>query len=96
MFPLLSAFGGVLLLTHAHAEFELKSEYLIQSTHTMMGLLAMFVAAGRWLELRLAPVEGIATATATLSEDGKIAGFIGVLALFLIGLIMMFYREPLF
>jgi putative copper resistance protein D len=94
MFPLLAAFGGVLLLTHAHAEFELKSEYLIQSTHTMMGLLAMFVAAGRWLELRLAPADGPAEGAGCV--EGTIAGFIGVLALFLIGNIMMFYREPLF
>lgn len=93
LFPILSAFGGVLLLTHAHAEFELKSEYLIQSTHTMMGLLAMFVAAGRWLELRLVPAEGPAPAES--AAEGRIAGFIGVFALFLIGNIMMFYREPL-
>jgi len=90
MFPVLCAFGGILLLTHAHAEFELKSEFLIQSTHTTMGLLAVLMASGRWLELRLAPAQG------ETYTEGSIAGFIGIVAMFLIGNIMMFYREPLF
>jgi putative copper resistance protein D len=94
MFPILSAFGGILLLTHAHAEFELKSEYIIQSTHTTMGLLAVMVAAGRWLELRLAPADG--PDDGTVVNEGTVAGFISILSLFLIGNIMMFYREPLF
>jgi putative copper resistance protein D len=83
MFPLLSAFGGILLLTHAHAEFQLKTEYLIQSTHVSMGLLAVILACSRWLELKLP------------SRGAKIAGFISVFALFLIGNCLMFYREPL-
>lgn len=91
IFPMLCAFGGVLLLTHAHAEFELKSEFLIQTTHTAMGLLAVTMAAGRWLELRL-PL----TAAGTISSESKIAGFSAILAMFLIGMILMFYREPLF
>ena len=94
MFPILSAFGGILLLTHAHAEFELKSEYIIQATHTTMGLLAVMVAAGRWLELRLAPADG--QDDGTVINEGSIAGFISILSIFLIGNIMMFYREPLF
>jgi putative copper resistance protein D len=94
MFPILCAFGGILLLTHAHAEFELKSEYLIQSTHTAMGLLAVVVASGRWLELRLAETDE-RYAGGGYSE-GKVAGFIAILAMFLIGLILLVYREPLF
>jgi len=92
LFPILCAFGGVLLLTHAHAEFELKSEYLIQSTHTAMGLLAVIMASGRWLELRLAETDGSYGGYL----DGKIAGFVSILAMFLIGNILLFYREPLF
>jgi putative copper resistance protein D len=88
VFPVLCAFGGILLLTHAHAEFELKSEFLIQSTHTTMGLLAVIMAAGRWLELRLATAQGYV--------EGRIAGFIAILSMFLIGNFLMFYREPLF
>jgi putative copper resistance protein D len=94
VFPMLCAFGGILLLTHAHAEFEPKSEYLIQSTHTMMGLLAVIMAAGRWLELNLAPADGPTGSDSYL--EGSIAGFIAIFSMFLIGNIMMFYREPLF
>lgn len=95
LFPLLCAFGGILLLTHAHAEFELRSEFLIQSTHTTMGLLAVIMASGRWLELRLVPAAGPGSADDTYRE-GSIAGFIAIFAMFLIGNIMMFYREPLY
>jgi putative copper resistance protein D len=54
VFPILCAFGGILLVTHAHTPFEIKRDYLVQSTHLAMGLLALIMAAGRWLELRLA------------------------------------------
>ncbi len=85
--PILSAFGGILLLTHAHAEFELKSEFLIQATHTTMGLLAMIMASGRWLELRMVTPDGY--------QEGRIAGVISMVAMLLIGVLMVFYREPL-
>ena len=94
VFPMLCAFGGILLLTHAHAEFELKSEFLIQSTHTTMGLLAVLMASGRWLELRLAPADGPSERVGY--AEGSVAGFVAIVAMFLIGNIMMFYREPLF
>ena len=93
VFPVLCAFGGILLLTHAHAQFELKSEFLIQSTHTTMGLLAVLMATGRWLELRLAP-GGLMGCESY--REGRIAGFIAIFSMFLIGNIMMYYREPLF
>jgi putative copper resistance protein D len=94
VFPVLCAFGGILLLTHAHAEFELKSEFLIQSTHTTMGLLAVLMASGRWLELRLVPANRAAGREGYI--EGSVAGFVAMVAMFLIGNIMMFYREPLF
>jgi putative copper resistance protein D len=94
LFPMLCAFGGILLLTHAHAEFELKSEYLIQSTHTAMGLLAVVMASGRWLELRLAGPVG--TTAREGYPEGRMAGVIAVLAMLFIGAILLFYREPLF
>lgn len=95
VFPLLCAFGGILLLTHAHAQFELKSEFLIQTTHTTMGLLAVVMACGRWLELRLAAQPGSQTRLDSMLE-GRIAGFIAMTAMFFIGCILMFYREPLY
>jgi putative copper resistance protein D len=84
VFPLLAAFGGLMLLTHSHVGFQPKSAFLIQVGHTMMGIFSLILACGRWLELKL-------------DRPGKdIAGFISVAALFQIGIILMFYREPLY
>lgn len=84
VFPLLAAFGGLMLLTHSHVGFQPKSAFLIQVGHTMMGVFSLILACGRWLELKL-------------DKPGKeIAGFISVAALFQIGIILMFYREPLY
>ena len=84
VFPILAAFGGLMLLTHSHVGFQAKSAFLIQVGHTTMGLFSLVLACGRWLELKL-------------DRPGKdIAGFISVAALFQIGIILMFYREPLY
>jgi copper resistance protein D len=84
VFPLLAAFGGLMLLTHSHVGFQAKSAFLIQVGHTTMGIFSLILATGRWLELKL-------------DRPGKdIAGFISVAALFQIGIILMFYREPLY
>lgn len=83
-FPVLSAFGGLMLLTHSHVGFEPKSAFLIQVGHTAMGVFSLILACGRWLELKLD------------SPGKEIAGFVSVAALFIIGLILMFYREPLY
>ncbi|MDD1612993.1 MAG: CopD family protein [Methylococcaceae bacterium] len=84
VFPVLAAFGGLMLLTHSHVGFQAKSAFLIQVGHTAMGIFALILATGRWLELKL-------------DKPGKdIAGFISVAALFQMGLILMFYREPLY
>lgn len=83
-FPVLCAFGGLMLLTHSHVGFQPKSAFLIQVGHTAMGVFSLILACGRWLELKL-------------DNPGKqIAGFVSVASLFLIGLILMFYREPLY
>ncbi|MDD2725181.1 MAG: CopD family protein [Methylovulum sp.] len=84
IFPILSAFGGLMLLTHSHVGFQAKSAFLIQVGHTTMGIFSLILACGRWLELKL-------------DSPGKnIAGFVSVAALFQIGIILMFYREPLY
>lgn len=84
VFPILAAFGGLMLLTHSHVGFQAKSAFLIQVGHTLMGVFSLVLACGRWLELKL-------------DKPGKeIAGFVSVAALFQIGLILMFYREPLY
>jgi copper resistance protein D len=81
LFPGLCAFGGVLLLTHAHGALEPRREFLIQVSHTALGVLALIVACGRWLELRLEP------------PAGRFAGLSAHLALLGIGLLLVFYRE---
>lgn len=84
IFPILAAFGGLMLLTHSHVGFQPKSAFLIQVGHTTMGIFSLILACGRWLELKL---EG---------KKRALAGFISVAALFQIGIILMFYREPLY
>ena len=81
LFPVLAAVGGVLLLTHSHTAFQLKAGFLVQVTHATMGALAAVVAAGRWLELRLAP------------PAARVAGGAAALAMLIIALILVFYRE---
>ncbi len=84
VFPVLAAFGGLMLLTHSHVGFQAKSAFLIQVGHTTMGIFALILSCGRWLELKL-------------DSPGKdIAGFVSVFALFQMGLILMFYLEPLY
>jgi putative copper resistance protein D len=84
VFPILAAFGGLMLLTHSHVGFQAKSAFLIQVGHTTMGIFSLILSCGRWLELKL-------------DNPGKdIAGFVSVAALFQIGLTLMFYREPLY
>ncbi len=81
VFPILCAVGGAILLTHSHAMFNLKYEFLAEVSHAPMGILAVFLGWGRWLDLRLP------------EEDGRIPGWIWAISLLLIGLILLFYRE---
>ena len=81
VFPALAAAGAVLLLTHAHTAFQTKQSFLVQVTHTTMGALAAFVAASRWLELRLAP------------PSAHRAGLAASAGMLLIALVLVFYRE---
>ena len=73
-----------MLLTHSHVGFQAKTAFLIQVGHTLMGIFSLILACGRWLELKLD------------NPRKNVAGFISVFALFQIGLILMFYREPLY
>lgn len=82
VFPALCAVGGILLLGHSHAAFELKWEFLVQVPHTIMGVLAVALACGRWLEIRLG------------AAAGRAPGILADLSLVLIGLVLVFYREP--
>lgn len=81
VFPVLATAGGLLLLVHSHVAFEQKSSFLIQVTHSTMGALAVLLACGRLLELRLA------------GPSSRVAGVGSTLAMLLIALILIFYRE---
>lgn len=80
VFPLLCAVGGGLLLTHSHAMFGLKDEFLTEVTHAPLGILGSFAGWGRWLEVRL-------------PEAGETPGWIWRACLVGVGLLLLFYRE---
>lgn len=52
VFPLLAAAGGGLLLTHSHAMVSLKEEFLVEVTHTPLGVLSVLAGWARWYEVR--------------------------------------------
>ncbi len=80
VFPLLCAVGGGLLLTHSHAMFNLKEEFLTEVTHAPLGILGAFAGWGRWLELRL-------------PEAGRGPGWFWIACLSAVGLLLLVYRE---
>jgi copper resistance protein D len=80
VFPVLCAVGGGLLLTHSHAMFNLKGEFLAEVTHAPLGILGVFLGWGRWLELRL-------------PGAGRGPGWLWTLCLIGVGLILVVYRE---
>jgi len=80
VFPLLCAVGGGLLLTHSHAMFDLKDEFLTEVTHTPLGILGACAGWGRWLELRL-------------PGAGRGPGWVWTACLTAVGLILIVYRE---
>lgn len=81
VFPLLCAVGGALLLTHSHASLNLKTEFLMEVTHAPLGVLAVVVGWGRWLQLRLA------------APEGRLSGRLAASAMTAIGVLLLLYRE---
>jgi putative copper resistance protein D len=80
VFPMLCAVGGGLLLTHSHAMFNLKDEFLTEVTHAPLGIFGAFAGWGRWLEVRL-------------PAAGPAPGWIWRGCFTTVGLILLFYRE---
>jgi putative copper resistance protein D len=80
-FPLLTAAGGMLLLTHSHALSNIKEQLLIEITHVPLALAGITAGWARWAELRL---EGRAS---------TIASWIWPAAFVAVGLILLLYRE---
>jgi len=81
VFPLLTAVGAALLLTHSHAIANLKDQLLIEVTHTPLALAGVTAGWSRWLELRLDP------------PGNRVAGWVWPFCLLLAGLILLDYRE---
>jgi putative copper resistance protein D len=81
VFPLLTAVGGGLLLTHSHVLANLRDQLLIEMTHIPLALLGMAAGWARWLELRLDP------------PGNRIAGWVWPACLVGVGLILLAYRE---
>lgn len=80
-FPLLTALGGALLLTHSHAIANVKDQLLIELTHTPLALAGVAAGWARWLELR---------------ADGPIqrwSGWVWPLCFIFVGLLLLSYRE---
>jgi putative copper resistance protein D len=81
VFPLVTALGGTLLLTHSHALANLKDQLLIEISHVPLALCGITAGWSRWLELRL-------------DERGsRIAAWVWPVAFVLVGLILLSYRE---
>jgi putative copper resistance protein D len=80
VFPLLCAVGGGLLLTHSHAMFNLKDEFLTEVTHAPLGILGAFAGWSRWLELRL-------------PQAGPWPAWTWRLCFTAVGALLLFYRE---
>jgi copper resistance protein D len=81
VFPLLSAVGGGLLLSHAHTLTDVKEAFLMELTHLPLGALGIVMGWSRWLELRLPP------------PADRRPGRVWAPALALVGLLLLLYRE---
>lgn len=81
VFPLLCAAGGGLLLTHSHAMFNLRAEFLVEVSHSPLGILGVFIGWGRWLELRLP------------EPENRIPGRLWAVCMVLMGGLLLTYRE---
>jgi putative copper resistance protein D len=81
VFPLVTALGAALLLTHTHALSNVKEQLLIELTHTPLALLGVTAGWSRWLELRMP------------QDRSAIPGWIWPVCFVLIGFLLIFYRE---
>ncbi len=81
VFPLLTALGGALLLTHSHAIANVRDQLLIEVSHTPLALAGIAAGWARWLEVR---------------GEGRVrtaAGWVWPVCFVLIGAILLDYRE---
>jgi putative copper resistance protein D len=81
VFPIVTAAGAGLLLTHSHAIANIKDQLLIEMTHVPLALAGIGAGWARWLELRLEP------------KDRKLPALIWPICFVLVGIILLTYRE---
>jgi putative copper resistance protein D len=83
VFPMVCAFGGVILLTHTHPQGNVKEQLLIELSHTPLAIFAVIAGWSRWLELRLPePIPA-----------RKCLAWVWPVCFIMIGLILMGYHE---
>jgi len=81
VFPIITAAGAGLLLTHSHAIANIKDQLLIEMTHVPLALFGMAAAWARWLELRLE------------LKDRSLPALIWPICFILVGIVLLTYRE---
>ena len=81
VFPLVTAAGATLLLTHSHAVGDVKEQLLIEMTHLPIAVLGIVAGWSRWLEV------------AAPRAEGRWAAWVWPSAFVLIGLLLLDYRE---
>ena len=81
VFPILTASGGALLLTHSHAIANVKDQLLIELTHTPLALAGIGAGWARWLELRLT------------GSVAQVASWLWPVCFLVCGAVLMIYRE---
>jgi putative copper resistance protein D len=81
VFPLLTALGGALLLTHSHAIANIKDQLLIELTHTPLAIAGAAAGWARWLEIRADP------------PVQRWAGWVWPLCFLFVGALLLLYRE---
>ncbi|HWK46523.1 MAG TPA: CopD family protein [Stellaceae bacterium] len=81
VFPLITAVGAALLLTHTHAISNVKDQLLIELTHTPLALAGVTAGWARWLELRIP------------QNRASVPGWIWPVCFVFIGLLLLSYRE---
>jgi putative copper resistance protein D len=81
VFPVVTIWSGILLLTHVHEVSNSQSAFFMELSHLPLGLLSLLAGWSRWLELRLP------------SDRRAAAGRLWGPALAAFGLLLIFYRE---
>ncbi|MGE0384885.1 MAG: CopD family protein [Gammaproteobacteria bacterium] len=80
-FPALCVVGGAMLLTHTHAQFGAKIDFLIEISHSLIGVLAVLMGTGRWLELRMP------------ADRRRLPGLAWTACFAAVGFVLITYRE---